>query len=97
MSNTKKINFTNSCIKAIKKPATSRSYFQDLKEKGLSLYVTQNDIRTFYFRKRINGKDKKIIIGNFPDLSVKKARLKLNIIKGHIARENLLKELLLSE
>ncbi len=82
----KKIKFTNSYIKAIKKPVASRSYFQDLKEKGLSLYITQNDVRTFYFRKRINGKDEKIIIGNFPDLSVENARKKLNIIKGQIAQ-----------
>ncbi len=81
----KKINFTNSILKNLKKPAKSRLYYQDSKESGLSFYITTNDTRSFYMRKRIGGKDEKIIIGHFPDLSVENARKEARILKGKIA------------
>ncbi|MDD2839803.1 MAG: site-specific integrase [Rickettsiales bacterium] len=81
----KKLNFTKSELNNIVIPKNGREYYQDLKEKGLSLYVTSNGIKTFYIRKRINGKDEKVIIGNYPDMSIENARKHINMIKGKIA------------
>ncbi|MFT6259208.1 MAG: integrase [Rickettsiales bacterium] len=80
-----KINFSNTSLKELKNPEKSRTYYRDIKESGLSIYITSNDVRTFFIRKRVNGKDEKIIIGNFPDLSVENARKQARIIKGQIA------------
>ncbi|MFC1659179.1 tyrosine-type recombinase/integrase [Pseudomonadota bacterium] len=82
----KKLNFTKSELNNISIPKTGRKYYQDIKEKGLSLYITSNGVKTFYIRKRINGKDEKIIIGNYPDLSIDNARKQASIIKGKIAQ-----------
>jgi integrase len=80
-----KINFSNTILRELRTPEKSRIYYQDTKEGGLSIYITANDVRTFYIRKRVNGKDEKIIIGNFPDFSVENARKQAKIIKGQIA------------
>ncbi|MFC1659684.1 tyrosine-type recombinase/integrase [Pseudomonadota bacterium] len=82
----KKINFTKSELNNIMAPKTGRKYYQDTKEKGLSFYITSNGVKTFYIRKRVNGKDEKIIIGNYPDLSVENARKQASIVKGKIAQ-----------
>jgi integrase len=81
----KKINFTKSELNSLKTPNKCREYYQDVKEKGLSLYITTNGVKTFYIRKRVNGKDEKLIIGNYPDISIENARKQVNIIKGKIA------------
>lgn len=78
----KDVNFTKAFLEKISLPVWSRDYYRD-KDKGLYLYVTKNGIRTFYIRKTVNGKDDKIILGNFPDLSID------NAIKKSIEARNL--------
>jgi hypothetical protein len=72
MNNT--FNFTQINIKKLPVPKKGREYYKDEKEKGLSLYITATGTITFFVRKRIHGKDERIILGNFPDLSIEKAR-----------------------
>ena len=62
---TKTINFTKSIIEKLPSPQTGRAYYKDLKIKELALYVTNKGVKSFYVRIRVNGKDEKIIIGNF--------------------------------
>lgn len=70
----KQINFTKAEINKIPTPEKGLLYYKDTKEKGLSLYVTSNRIITFFIRKRIEGKDERILIGNFPEISIENAR-----------------------
>ena len=52
----------------------------------MSLYITNNGVITFFIRKRINGKDERILIGNYPDVNIENARNQAKIIKGKIAQ-----------
>ncbi|MCT4552570.1 MAG: site-specific integrase [Alphaproteobacteria bacterium] len=85
MSN-KEINFTKKNLENLFIPEKGRDVYKDTGEKGLSLYVTSNGVKTFFLRKRIEGKDEKIIIGNFPDLSVQNARDEFIKIRSMIAK-----------
>lgn len=88
-----KIIFSKENIINISVPSKGRLYYQDIKEKGLSLYITDNGVITFFVRKVIDGKDTRIIIGNFPDICVADARKAACQIKAKIAKgENPLKE-----
>lgn len=51
---------------------------QDLSEPRLRMYITQRGVKSFFVRKRINGSDKRIIIGNYPDMDIEDARAKVN-------------------
>ena len=78
----KTINFTKTIINNLPIPEKKLSYYKDSKEKGLSLYITNNGVITFFIRKRINGKDERILMGNYPDVSIENARNQAKIIKG---------------
>jgi integrase len=78
-------NFTKTAIRGLKAPEKGILYYRDTREKGLSLYITANKVITFFIRKRIGGKDERVIIGNFPEMSVENARKKARIIKGYVA------------
>ncbi|MBT4880875.1 MAG: tyrosine-type recombinase/integrase [Alphaproteobacteria bacterium] len=81
-----KVNFTKQFLKNTKPPQKGRIYFQDAQEKGLSACITSNDIITFFVRKRINGRDERIHIGHFPELSVENARKKALAVKADVAK-----------
>lgn len=55
-------------------PAKGFDVVQDMEEPRLHLYVTSRGVKTFFVRKRVNGKDKRIIIGNYPEIDVDDAR-----------------------
>ena len=55
-------------------PAKGFDVVQDMEETRLRLYVTSRGVKTFFVRKRVNGKDKRIIIGNYPEIDVDDAR-----------------------
>lgn len=82
----KAINFTKAEINKLPTPNKGLFYYKDTKEKGLSLYITANRIITFFIRKRINGKDERVLIGSFPEITVENARKKARIIKGQVAQ-----------
>ena len=50
---------------------------QDISEPRLRMYITSRGIKTFFVRKRVKGKDKRIIIGNYPDTDIETARAKV--------------------
>lgn len=78
-------NFTKQFLKNLKAPASGRLYVADTREKGLSAYVTPNGIITFFVRKRINGRDDRVVIGRFPEITVEKARTRALAIKAQVA------------
>jgi hypothetical protein len=55
-------------------PSVGFDVVQDISEPRLRLYITARGIKTFFTRKRVRGKDERIIIGRYPDVSIEDAR-----------------------
>lgn len=70
----KSFNFIKSKLDSLPTPKSGRAYYKDTKEKGLQLYVTTNGIKTFCFRKKLNGRDNIITFGKYGDISIENAR-----------------------
>jgi integrase len=81
-----KINFTKPFLLKCKPPTTGRVYLHDTQEKGLSAYITAQGIITFFVRKRVNGKDERIHLGHFPELSIENARKQALAVKADVAK-----------
>jgi integrase len=81
----KYINFTKTTIKALPIPKSGRESYKDTKEKGLSLYITSTGHITFFIRKRVRGKDERIILGSFSEISVEKARAEALKMRAQVA------------
>lgn len=79
-------NFTKQFLQSLKIPASGRLYVADTREKGLSAYVTPNGVITFFVRKRINGRDERVVIGRYPETTVEQARTQALAIKAQVAQ-----------
>lgn len=55
-------------------PSSGFDVVQDISEPRLRMYVTSRGIKTFFVRKRVHGKDKRILIGNYPQMDIESAR-----------------------
>ena len=55
-------------------PASGFDVVQDISEPRLRMYVTSRGVKTFFVRKRVRGKDKRILIGKYPDVDIEDAR-----------------------
>ena len=57
-------------------PAPKKGFdvVQDITEPRLRMYITSRGAKTFFVRKRVKGKDKRILIGNYPDVNIETAR-----------------------
>lgn len=55
-------------------PVKGFDVVQDLSEPRLRMYITSRGVKTFFVRKRVRGADKRIIIGNYPDMDIEDAR-----------------------
>lgn len=55
-------------------PSVGFDVVQDISEPRLRMYITSRGVKTFFVRKRVHGKDKRIIIGNYPDVDIETAR-----------------------
>ncbi|MGD9638739.1 MAG: tyrosine-type recombinase/integrase [Alphaproteobacteria bacterium] len=82
---TKVFNFTKASIQSLKAPSKGTEVYKDTKEKGLQLYITSTGVISFFVRKRIDGKDERVILGSFPDMTVENARKKATIAKAKIS------------
>ncbi len=80
------LNFTKASLLNLKPPRKGRIYLHDAQERGLSAYITDRGVVTFFVRKRIQGKDQRIHLGHFPDLSIEQARKKALVVKSTIAK-----------
>jgi integrase len=85
MSQHREINFTKATLGGLPTPSDGKSKYHDSKEEGLSLYVTSTGHKSFYIKKCVNHRQKEIITGRFPDMSVEQARKAARRIKGQIA------------
>ncbi len=80
-----KVNFTKQFLTSCKPPEKGKTTFHDTHEKGLAAYITSNGVITFFVRKRINGRDERIHLGRFPELSIEGARRKALSAKADVA------------
>jgi len=55
-------------------PVKGFDVVQDISEPRLRMYITSRGVKTFFVRKRVHGADKRIIIGNYPDMDIEDAR-----------------------
>ncbi|MDR2770055.1 MAG: integrase family protein [Rickettsiales bacterium] len=55
---------------------------RDMGDKRLRLYVTARGVKTFFVRKRVKGKDLRIILGSYPKLSIDEARAMIDPALG---------------
>lgn len=55
-------------------PSVGFDVVQDISEPRLRMYITSRGVKTFFVRKRVHGRDKRIIIGNYPDMDIETAR-----------------------
>lgn len=80
-----KANFTKQFLMSCKPPEKGKKTVHDTQEKGLSAYITASGVITFFVRKRVNGKDERIHLGRFPELSIEGARKKALSAKAAVA------------
>lgn len=74
-------------------PSSGFDVVQDIAEPRLRMYVTSRGIKTFFVRKRVRGRDRRIIIGNYPDMEIETARTAVptvlaNVMKAPKTRRN---------
>ncbi len=81
----KQFTFTKQSIQKLPLPATGMATYRDTKEKGLSLWVTASGAITFFVRKRIGGRDERVKLGTFPEMTVEQARIAALKTKAAIA------------
>lgn len=55
-------------------PRTGFDVVQDLSDPRLRMYITSRGVKTFFVRKRVHNRDRRIIIGNYPDMDIEDAR-----------------------
>jgi integrase len=56
------------------KPDLQQVDYSDQVEQGLFLRVTSKDVRTWVYRRKINGKSERIKLGHFPRMTIEQAR-----------------------
>ena len=60
---------------------------QDLSEPRLRMYITSRGVKSFFVRKRVNGRDKRIIIGKYPETDIEYAREKVGEILNEVSKK----------
>lgn len=85
MSKSPVVNLTLQFIEQVAIPEKGYTHYKDSKEKGLSLYVSSKGTKRYYVRKRVQGRDEKMIIGSPEFIPVEKARRLARVIKGQVA------------
>jgi integrase len=72
-------------------PAKGFSVVQDIEDPRLRMYITSRGVKTFFVRKRVNGKDKRILIGNYPEVDVDDARAAVNTVLENAAKKTVVR------
>lgn len=82
-----KKNLTYKFIEGLSAPETPTSYY-DKGESGLILRVSKAGTKTFTYRYRYYGKNRRYKIGTFPNVSLAEARTEVQNLKADINRGN---------
>jgi integrase len=87
LSRSNQINFTKTNINALAVPsAGKRATYYDTKTRGLMVLVTARGAKTFYVRRKTNGRAERVHIGRFPEWSVDRARARADDINAAFGR-----------
>ena len=83
--------FNSYILDSLPAPSSGFDVVQDMEEPRLRMYITSRGVKTFFVRKRINGKDKRILIGGYPETDIDDARRAVagvleNATKKHVLR-----------
>lgn len=78
--------FNSFILGGLPAPATGFDVVQDLVDPRLRLYITSRGVKTFFTRKRVNGKDKRIIIGKYPDMEIDEARAMVDSVLETVSK-----------
>ena len=68
-------------------PVKGFDVVQDISEPRLRMYITSRGVKTFFVRKRVRGADKRIIIGNYPDMDIEDARSAVQNVLDNAAKK----------
>ncbi len=68
-------------------PQVGFDVVQDVSEPRLRMYITSRGVKTFFVRKRVNKKDKRIIIGKYPDMDIEDARSAVQTVLDNAAQK----------
>ena len=79
--------FNSYILDSLPAPETGFDVVQDLSEPRLRMYITQRGVKSFFVRKRVNGRDKRIIIGKYPETDIEDARAKVNEILNNASKK----------
>ena len=79
--------FTEDYVKDLK-PTGKQYSKKDSVVRGLVLLVSPKGAKTFYVYRRIDGRPERVRLGPWPDLKVKRARIKAEKVNGQIAEGN---------
>lgn len=84
----KQFAFTKERLAQIPLPADGAlAYYKDTKQSGLQLYITSTGVITFFVRKRVQGRDERLLIGKYDGVSIEQARTKAKIFIGLTAQK----------
>jgi integrase len=78
------MKLTDALVKGLKSTAGLRYSRAD--GNGLLLDVTPGGVKSWVFRYRLNGKREKVVLGRYPDLTLKAARAKRDELAAQVAR-----------
>ena len=79
--------FNSYILDSLPAPETGFDVVQDLSEPRLRMYITQRGVKSFFVRKRINGRDKRIIIGKYPETDIEDARAKVSEVLDNATKK----------
>lgn len=86
MTHATSFNFTIETINKLPIPAKGLASYKDTQNPALQLYVTPTGAKTFFFRKRIRGRDQRIKVGAFPNLSISQARSQIILLAAEVEK-----------
>jgi integrase len=75
---------TDAQIKGLKPKVGTR--YSKADGNGLLLDITPGGVRSWVYRYRLNGKREKLVLGRYPDLSLKAARAERDKLAGQVAK-----------
>lgn len=79
--------FNSYILDSLPAPETGFDVVQDISEPRLRMYITQRGVKSFFVRKRINGRDKRIIIGKYPETDIEDARAKVSEVLDNATKK----------
>ena len=79
--------FNSYILDSLPAPETGFDVVQDLSEPRLRMYITQRGVKSFFVRKRVNGRDKRIIIGKYPETDIEEARAKVSEVLDNASKK----------